>query len=171
MINEESLVFTEGNTVFFFCDVDEDSVRDLCVALQKLSLKYETIRIAIQSSGGDLYPGLAAMDFIRNLKRNVETIVYGYCASAATFLLLGGTKRIMGKNAWMLIHQMSSECGGTYQDLKADMKTNKKLMKQFREIYTEYSNLTPEQLDEFMQRDITLSAKKCLKYGIIHEVI
>ena len=124
MSNEESLVFTEGNTVFFFCDVDEDSVRDLCVALQKLSLKYETIRIAIQSNGGDLYPGLAAMDFIRTLHRNVETIVYGFCASAATFILLGGTKRIMGKNAWMLIHQMSSEHGGTYQDLKADMKTN-----------------------------------------------
>jgi len=164
-------VITEGDTIFFFCEVDNDSIRDLCIALKKLSMKYETIKIIIQSDGGDLYSGLAAMDFIRGLGRRVETIVHGFCASAATFILLGGTVRKMGKNAWILIHQMSSEFGGTYQDLKADMKTNKKLMKQFREIYTEYSTIPEDKLDELMKSDITLSSKYCLRYNIVNEII
>ena len=131
-VSENNEVVVEGDTIFFFCDVDDDTVRDLCTALKKLSMKYDTIKIAIQSSGGDLYAALAAMDFIRTLNRRVETTVYGFCASAATFIFLGGTVRRMGRNAWILIHQMSTECGGTYQDLRADMKTNKKLMKQFK---------------------------------------
>jgi len=170
-VSENNEVVVEGDTIFFFCDVDDDTVRELCTALKKLSMKYDTIKIAIQSSGGDLYAALAAMDFIRTLNRRVETTVYGFCASAATFIFLGGTVRRMGRNAWILIHQMSTECGGTYQDLRADMKTNKKLMKQFKVIYNEYTTIPPEKLDELMKSDINLSASKCLKYKIVHEVL
>jgi len=164
-------VYSEGDTVFFFCDVTNNSVRDLCRELKKMSMKHETIKIAINSGGGDLYGGLAAMDFIRSLNRRVETIVYGFCASAATFILMAGTVRKMGKNSWVLIHQMSTGFEGTYQDLRADMKTNKKLMKQFREIYTEYTSIPTEKLEELMKRDITYSASRCLKYRVVDELI
>jgi len=173
-VHEEEMaseVYTEGDTIFFFCDVSTESVRDLCIELKKLSLKYETIKIAINSSGGDLYAGLAAMDFIRGIKRRVETIVYEFCASAATFILMAGTVRKMGKNSWILIHQMSSGFEGSYQDLRADMKTNKKLMRQFREVYSEYTTIPPEKLEDLMNRDITYSARKCLKYNVVDEVV
>jgi ATP-dependent Clp endopeptidase proteolytic subunit ClpP len=172
-ISEEEMseVYSEGDTVFFFCDVTGESVRDLCRELKKMAMKYESIKIAINSGGGDLYGGLAAMDFIRGLNRRVETIVYGFCASAATFILMAGTVRKMGKNSWVLIHQMSTGFEGSYQDLRADMKTNKKLMRQFREVYSEYTTIPPERLEDLMNRDITYSARKCLKYNVVDELI
>ena len=169
--DEMSEVYSEGDTVFFFCEVTGESVRDLCRELKRMSMKYETIKIAINSDGGELYGGLAAMDFIRGLNRRVETIVYGFCGSAATFILMAGTVRKMGKNSWVLIHQMSTGFEGSYQDLRADMKTNKKLMKQFREVYTEYTTIPIEKLKDLMNRDITYSASKCLKYNVVDEII
>jgi len=163
-------VYSEGDTIFFFCDVENETVLTLCRELKKMSLKYETIKIAINSVGGDLYAGFAAMDFIRGLNIRVETIVYGFCASAATFILMAGTVRKMGKNSWVLIHQLTTGYEGSYQDLRADMKTNKKLMKQFKELYTTYTNLPPEKIEELMKRDITYSSSRCLKYKVVDEV-
>jgi ATP-dependent Clp endopeptidase proteolytic subunit ClpP len=168
---QETEVYSEGDTVFFFCEVTNETVRDLCLELKQMAMKYETIKIAINSDGGELYPGFAAMDFIRGLNRRIETIVYGFCASAATFILLAGTTRKMGKNSWILIHQMSGGLHGSYQDIKADMKTNKKLMKQFREVYTEYTTIPAAKLEALMKRDITYSSRKCLKYNIVDEVV
>lgn len=173
--DEFSVVKSEGDTIFFFCDVDDDSIRELCSMLKRLSRVHDTIKIAIRSSGGDLYAGFAGMDYIRSLVKkgiNIETIAYGFCASAATFLLLTGTKRLMGENSFVLIHQLTVESGGgCYSELMADMKTNKKLMRHFRKVYTKYTNIPEDILDKLLSKDVILSAEKCLSYSIIDEII
>jgi ATP-dependent protease ClpP protease subunit len=115
------------------------------------------------------------MDYIRTLTKkgiNIETIAYGFCASAATFLLLAGNKRLMGENSFILIHQLSVEGnGGCYAELMADMKINKKLMKHFRKVYTKYTNIPEDVLEKLMSKDVILSADKCLSYSIVDEII
>jgi hypothetical protein len=172
---DTELVTRKGDTIFFFCDVDDDSVRELCCLVKKLSKTYETIKIAIRSGGGDIYAGFAGMDYIRTfVKRgvNVETIAYGFCASAATFILLSGSRRLMGENSFILIHQLSVEgSGGCYSELMADMKINKRLMKHFRKVYTKYANIPDVVLDRLLSKDIILSSEKCIKYSIVDEII
>ena len=171
---EGGSVTTEGDTIFFFCDVDDDTVKELCVALKKLTLMYETIKIAIRSSGGEVYAGLAAMDFIRTLVKNgkkIETVAYGFCASSATFILMAGTRRFMGENSFVLIHQLSVECGGCYNELRDDMRMNKKLMKHFGTVYAKYTTIPESVLQKILSRDCILSASKCLKYNIVDEII
>jgi ATP-dependent protease ClpP protease subunit len=171
---EDQCVYAEGNTVFFFCDVDEYSVRRMCILLKKVSKTHDNIKLCINSNGGSIYPGFAGMDYIRSLVLqgiNIETIAYGMCASAATFLLMGGSKRFMGKNAYILIHQMSDTIGGTFGELQCSMKTNKKHMKHFRRLYLENTTIVPEFLDKLMTKDIVLSSRKCIKYGIVHGLI
>jgi ATP-dependent protease ClpP protease subunit len=169
-----AMVTHEGETIFFFCDVDDDTVKELCSLLKKLSRTYDTIKIAIRSGGGDLYAGFAGMDYIRTLTKKgltIETIAYGFCASAATFLLLAGTKRLMGENSFILIHQLSVEgTGGCYSELMADMKINKQLMKHFRKVYNKYAEIPEEVLEKLLSKDVILSAEKCLKYQIVDEV-
>jgi ATP-dependent protease ClpP protease subunit len=177
MCDEEEIeqqVYAEGNTVFFFCDVDEFTVKRMCVLLKKVSLTHDNIKLCINSNGGGMYDGFAGMDYIRSLVlqgTKVETIAYGICASAATFLLLGGSKRLMGKNAYILIHQMSDTIGGTFGDLKCSMNNNKKHMKHLRNMYLENTDVTPEYLEKLFTKDVMLSSSKCIKYGIVHEII
>jgi len=107
---DDDEVQAEGSTIFFFCDVTTETVRSLCRHLKKLSKKYDTIRICIRSDGGCLYGGYAAMDYIRGLQDQgitIETEACGYCASAAVDILLVGSRRFMGRHAYILIHQLS----------------------------------------------------------------
>ena len=171
---ENDEVYAEGNTVFFFCTVDEYTVQKMCILLKKVSKTYDNIKLCINSGGGGIYSGFAGMDYIRSLVLQgikIETIAYGMCASAATFLLLGGSKRLMGKNAYVLIHQMSDTIGGTFGELQCCMKNNKKHMKHFRKLYLENTDVPPEYLEKLLTKDVVLSSSKCLKYGIVHGII
>lgn len=172
--DDECQVYAEGNTVFFFCDVSEHSIKRLCILLKRVSKMHESIKLCINSTGGCMYSGFAGMDYIRTLVENgieIETIAYGLCASAATFLLLGGSKRSMGKNAYILIHQLSDSIGGTFGELQCSMKNNKKYMKHFRRMYNEYTEIPEEYLEKLLTKDIVLSANKCIKYKIVENLI
>ena len=53
-------------------------------------------------------------DVIKNNKYPIYTYVDGFIASAATFPFLGGTKRFMSDNAFIMIHQLSAWFVGTF---------------------------------------------------------
>ena len=122
-----------------------------------------------------MHGGYTAMDYIRSLVASgtkVETVVLGYCASAAVDILLAGSRRMMGKNAYVLIHQLSVEIGGTYSTLKAEMKNNKKFMKHSRKVCQEYTRIPPDVLNKLLnEEDRNLSARECLRYGVVDELI
>ena len=104
---------------------------------------------------------------------SIISIIEGCAASAATFLSIVCQKRQMREHASMLIHQLSGGCWGTFEQMKDDMKNSKYLMKIIKDIYIKYTNekLDDDKLDDFLQRDIWWSPKKCKKYGLIDEVI
>ena len=158
----------EGPDVFFYCDVSVESVAELCAVVKKVEREfYESIvRVHIHSDGGDLHAGLAAMDFLKSCKSRVVTIAEGMCASAATFIFLGGDERIVCPNAYLLIHQLGSEFWGKYEEMKDEMQHCERLMKHMKRIYLRETNLPEEKLDKLMKRDLYLSYKKCVKYGI-----
>jgi ATP-dependent protease ClpP protease subunit len=172
MAEEKTSVYdfvkVEGPDVFFYCDVSVDSVAELCAAVKKVERDfYESIvRIHIHSDGGDLHAGMAAMDFLKSLRSHVVTIAEGMCASAATFIFLGGDSRIVSRNAYLLIHQLGSEFWGKYENMKDEMRQCDRLMRHMKRIYLRETSLPEEKLDKLMKRDLYLSYKKCVKYGI-----
>jgi ATP-dependent protease ClpP protease subunit len=149
-------------------------VRDLCHVLKKVSRENLLVRIYIKSDGGDLFSGFAAFDFMQHMKSQgvqIETIALGLVASAAVDILLGGTRRLMGKNAFVLIHQISSEISGNFEQMEQAMKHHKLYMKRTRKLLEETTNLDHRIETYLTGLDKKLSARKCLKYGIIDEII
>ena len=179
--SEPSLDFVkvEGSDVFIYCDVSQDSILDLCSVMKKLERElfaglytlgiYDmvpTINLHIQSDGGDLNAGLGCMDFRRRLKARVVTIAEGMCASAATFLFLGGDERIVTQNSYILIHQLGWEVWGKDENMKDEMKFCDQLMKQMKKIYLRETSIPESKLDRLMKRDLYMSYKKCVRYGL-----
>ena len=163
----------EGADIFFFCDVTNESVTELCQAVRKierehlgLGIEQPCVRIHIQSDGGCLYPGLAALDFLKASRAHVTCIAEGMCASAATFIFLGGDRRIVRPNAYVLIHQIGDTFWGTFEQLRDEMRQCKQLMRHIKRIYLAETSLPSEKLDRLMKRDLYLSARKCIKYGL-----
>jgi ATP-dependent Clp endopeptidase proteolytic subunit ClpP len=177
----EEYVQVQGSDVYFYCEVCEVTVLELNMKLKKLEKellhKYldldiqekPEIRVWIRSDGGDIHSGLSAMDTIASMKRvKVRTIADGLCASAATFILLGGYSRHMTPNSYILIHQLNMDGSwGKFQDYKDQMENLEQFMERFREIYLKETKIPEHKLEKILKRDVYMNAKKCLKSGVI----
>src|SRR5210317_182436 len=156
----EECVKVIGNEILFYADVDRENALDFVEKFKKLEIDllkkkaelfgYEpVIRVHIMSDGGDIFAGMTLMNTLESSRVKIVTIAQGSCCSAATFMLLGGAERKMGRNAYVLIHQISTEMWGNFQELKHELKSTDKFMK-------------------IMKKDIYLNPRDCLKYGIVH---
>ena len=179
---EESFVKIQGSDMYFHCEVCETTVLELNMKLKKLALelchKYldlgiqhrPEIRIWIRSDGGDLHAGLSAMDCIRSLSKRakIRTIADGVCASAATFILLGGRSRHMTENSYVLIHQLNMDgTWGKFEDFKDQMENLSQFMDRFKDIYMRETKIPERDLKKLLKRDVYMDAVKCLEWGVV----
>jgi ATP-dependent protease ClpP protease subunit len=115
--------------------------------------------------------GVAGMDYIRTLKTPVHTVIDGFCASAATFLSIVGVHRQITKNSFMLIHQLSTSFWGKYEEFEDEKQNLDLMMGMLRRVYNEYTQIPKKELDKILKRDLMLNAEKCLKWGMVDEII
>ena len=110
------------------------------------------------------------MNVLETARVKVVTIAQGSCCSAATFVLLGGSERRMGRNAYVLIHQLSTEMWGNFQELKHELKSTDKFMKMLKKMYLSKTEIPEKKFKRLMRKDIYLSPEACLKYKIVDAV-
>ena len=170
-----------GNEILYYGDIDRENALEFVEKFKKLEIDllrraaelvgYEPmIRVHIMSEGGDVFAGLNMMNVLERSRVKVITIAQGSCCSAATFVLLGGAERRMGKNAYCLIHQISTEMCGNFNELKNEMKSNDKLMKMLKDMYLSKTKIPETKFKTLMKKDIYLPPDKCLKYGIVSAI-
>lgn len=180
--DESHTIEVVSNEVWFWGGVTDESMLELTTELRKLETsllkkaaddpwgEQPGITLYIKTGGGDLYAGLSTMDFIWNLRVHVTTVVDGLCASAGTFLLLGGHTRLAKEYSFVLIHQIRTGFWGKYEDAKDEMKSNHSIMKRVSNLYKEFTTIPHKKLKSLMKRDIQLDSAKCLKYNIVEGI-
>lgn len=172
------------NTIFFYSDVSIVPCSDLNRLLREVDAKLTlakgimnaesftpTIHLRVNSYGGDIFAGLSTVDTIRSLKSKVYTYVEGACASAATLISAAGHKRFIGRNSFMLVHQLSSISAGTFEQLEDNHENNKRLMGLIKNIYKQYTKIPMKELDAILKHDLWMDSSQCLQYGLVDEVI
>jgi len=180
---EPKILEVVRNRIYFYSEIERDKVLVLNSKIremdnrhisskEELGIEFLTpIYLHINSYGGSIFHGLSGMDNILNCKSDIITVVDGVCASAATFLSVVGTKRLMTKHSFMLIHQLSSAFWGKYNEFK-DLKINLDLfMETIKGIYNEYTSVPENKISEILDHDLYFDSKNCLKYGLVDEVI
>ena len=181
--DDDATVETHFNNIYYYGSVTSNSVLQLNLEINKLANKCKHVKtnyglketpkiyVHIQSLGGDAMAGLSAMDTMRSCKVPIVTIVDGYAASAATFILMGGTERHMQKNANVLMHQISTEFWGKFKELQDETTNCKKLMDIIKETYSERCTFTKKELTSLLKKELYLNASECLEKGIIDKII
>ncbi|OGU58282.1 MAG: hypothetical protein A2V66_03585 [Ignavibacteria bacterium RBG_13_36_8] len=174
-----------NNNIYFYGSINKKTILELNKSLREVcdkllgehicrnSSQPSPIFLHINSYGGFMFDGIAGMDQILKLKSTIEiiTIVEGGCASAATFLSIVGSKRLITSHSFMLIHQVSSGFWGKYEEFKDEMQNLDKVMKLIKNIYRQYTKLPMKELNNILKRDIWLNAEECLKYGLIDKIV
>ena len=129
------------------------------------------IKLHINSYGGSVFAGLSAVDYIKNSKIPIHSVIDGCAASAATLMSVVADRRYMHKNACMLVHELSGLMWGKFKDMKDDMENSSMLMDKIRKIYKEHTKIPKNELEKILQHDIWWEADKCLEYGLVDEII
>lgn len=169
------------NDIYFYGDITEQNALELNSMLYEVDKKLQvtgifvdskpTIKLHINSYGGSLFAGLATVDVIRGLRCNVHSYVEGAAASAATIISVSCHKRYIGRYSKMLIHQLTSDAYGKYNELEDDMENNSHLMETIKAIYKKYTNVPMKKIDEILKHDLWFDSKKCLKLGLVDYII
>ena len=179
---DNNVVDFSQNRIYFYSGVTRPKILQLNKGIFNLNinmlsktgpLEYEPppIILHINSYGGSVFAGLAAVDYVRNSKIPVHTVIDGCAASAATLMSCVGSHRQMHRNACMLIHQLSGAMWGKFQEMQDDMQNSEMLMEKIKNIYKEYTKIPKKELDNLLKHDIWWEAEKCLQYGLIDEII
>ena len=174
-------VTSADNRIYFYSAVTRPKILKLNQAIVSFNNTFEKskvigyspppIKIHINSYGGSVFAALAAIDYIKNSKTEVETIIDGCAASAATMMSVVGHHRSMHKNSCMLIHQLSGGMWGKFHEMKDDIENSEMLMEKIKNIYREHTKIPEKVLEDILKHDLRWEAEKCLKYGLIDEII
>ena len=171
-----------SNSIFFYTDVNKQSILNLNQKLKRigtdlnatamvLDIPVPELKLHINSNGGSLLDGFAAVDYVRNCKAPVHSIIEGSAASAATLISVVAKNRSISKNSFMLIHQLSGGMWGKFESMKDDMQNCNLFMDRINEIYGQYTKIPKNVLKDILKRDIYMDAKTCLKYGLVDKII
>ena len=179
--DDYNTVETQDNKIFFYSGVSRPKILKLNKAIDTMNTTAAMrkashgisipIRIHINSYGGSVFAGLAAVDYIKTSKAEIHTIIDGCAASAATLMSVVADKRYMHRNACMLIHQLSGAMWGKFSSMKDDMQNSEMLMEKIKKIYREHTRIPESVLEDILKHDLWWEAEKCLEYGLIDEII
>lgn len=170
------------NRLYFYCDVNKQNVLTLNVSLRQitnnlmvhsieLSQEPADIFLHINSNGGSIFDGFIASDYIRKNKIPVNTIIDGAAASAATFMSIVGKQRLIHENSFMLIHQLSSAAWGNFSDLQDEIFNCNTLMTSIKNLYKQYTKIPSKKIDDILKHDVWFTAKDCVKFGLVDDII
>ena len=87
--------------------------------LMRLSKECDTIRVHINSEGGEVYAGIAIFNALRRCDKEVVIYTDGISASIAGIIAMCGRTHYMSRFARLMIHSVSAGVYGDKSDLKA----------------------------------------------------
>lgn len=161
----------------FYEPVGEQSVKRAMRELGHWSRRdpEQPIKIVFNSPGGSVLDGLALFDYIQQLRdqgHEITTVGLGMAASMGGILLQAGDWRVMGKNAWMLIHEVSSVAWGKASEQEDQLKFVRRLQDRCVEILASRANISKDQIKrKWKKLDWWLSAEEALEAGFVDEVV
>jgi ATP-dependent Clp protease protease subunit len=167
----QALVYT------FFAEVDEDSVREAVRELSAWSRRApgRPIRLVLNSPGGSVLEGLALFDFLGELRsrgHHLQVLALGTAASMGGVLLQAGSDRLLGRNAFVLVHEVRGGAIGTSSSLGDTVEFIGRLEERLLAILAERSTLTAEQIRaRWGRRDWWLTAQEAVDLGFADVVV
>lgn len=132
------------------------------------------IRLVFNTPGGSVIDGLALYDELIDLRENghhITTVARGMSASMGAILLQAGNTRVIGRNAHVLIHQISYGAIGSFGEIEDEVAFAKQLQDRLLDILCERSTLSKRQIkNRWERKNWWLGADDVLKGGFADQV-
>ena len=147
----------------------EVSCGDVMRNLLEAEKQYGRIDVRINSVGGEVYPGIAIFNALRQSKADIHIYIDGIAASMASAIALCGKPVEMSRYARLMIHTVRGGCWGTKEDMQDCIKELEVLEGTLCKMYAERLGKSEDEIRSqyFDGRDHWLSAEEALAQGFI----
>lgn len=146
--------------------------------LAKLPASVKTLRVHINSPGGDIFGGITIANTLRAEQakgRTVETIIEGLAASAASIIAMGGNPVRMADNGILMVHAPWSVSIGNATEMREVAKILDQLQDTLVKTYQWHSQLSDEDLvaliDGETHQGTWLDADAAIAAGLVTEKV
>lgn len=143
--------------------------------LKKLPDAVQTIRLHVNSPGGDVFAAVQMANALRDQRatkdRRIEAIVEGLAASAASIVIMAGDTIAMGDNALLFVHNPLTGVYGYASDLRKTADELDTIRAAIIATYRWHSELSDEELGELMDAETWLDADDAITYGLATEKV
>lgn len=162
--------------IIFLGDEVNDDVANIVIS-QLLYLQSEDpkkdITMYINSPGGSVVSMWAMIDTMNLISCDVSTVCVGLAASAASAMLVSGTKgkRFILPHAKVMIHQPMGGAKGQATDIKIVAEEILKTREEMYQYMVQKTGQKYEKISTDMERDFYMAAEESLKYGIVDKII
>ncbi|MGB3375605.1 MAG: ATP-dependent Clp protease proteolytic subunit [Microbacterium sp.] len=167
----------EDRVIFLGVQVDDASADDVMAQLLVLESQdsERDITMYINSPGGSFTAMTAIYDTMEYVAPQIQTVVLGQAASAASVLLAAGApgKRLALPNARVLMHQPAmGEAGqGQASDIEIQAREILRMRTWLEETMARHTGQPVEKVHRDIDRDNILSAEESKEYGIVDQVL
>ncbi|MGH7831109.1 MAG: ATP-dependent Clp endopeptidase proteolytic subunit ClpP [Candidatus Binatia bacterium] len=162
--------------IVFLGSVITDDVANLITA-QFLFLESEDperdIFFYINTPGGSVTAGLAIYDTMQYVKPQISTVCVGQAASMGAILLAAGTKakRYALPHSRIMIHQPLGGFQGAATDIDIQAREILRMREELNNILMKHTGQGLKKIEKDTDRDLFMTGKQALEYGLVDEVI
>jgi len=162
--------------IVFLGSIVTDDVANLITA-QLLFLESEDperdIFFYINSPGGSVTAGLAIYDTMQYIRPHISTVCVGQAASMGAVLLAAGAKgkRYALPHSRIMIHQPIGGFQGQAADIDIQAREILRMREELNSILMKHTGQSLKRIEKDTDRDMFMSGKQALEYGLIDEVI
>lgn len=135
------------------------------------SAQGDSVRVEINSPGGDVFAGLAIYNGLRNSGKKVNVRVLGLAASAASLVAMAGDTIEMPENSFMMVHNPWGFAMGGASDMRDTADMLDKLGASLASTYAKRTGKSAEEIAALLDAETWMSAAEAVDAGFATAVI
>lgn len=147
------------------------SAKEFAQVLDDLGEDVTTIRLHINSPGGEVWDGLAILNALRQHPARVQVVVDGIAASAASFIAMAGDEVLMAPNSELMIHDAWGLCMGNAADMQRTADYLAHESDNIAQAYAGRAGGTAAEWRELMREETWFTAEEAVTAGLADRVL
>jgi ATP-dependent protease ClpP protease subunit len=166
-IDEHEMVLSGfiGRSSWWYEAISADTIRN---ALKDVSAS--TIRIKLNSGGGDADQGIEIYNYLKDLDKKVIVEITSLAASAASIIAMGADEIIMKTGSRMMIHEASTMAYGNKQDIQKTLNALEAYDESIISIYQERTGKSREEISNLLEAETWFTAEQAVEKGFADKV-
>jgi len=165
-------------TIELFGEINDDTHNKFVRNMHILNTITGSIKVLIDSQGGDVHKAIAIYDVISNSKNFVEGLVVGEAASSAAWILQAADHRKMYPGSSLLLHIGEVSYPDCHPNNHREWdRYNKQIIEKWMysillsKIKEKKKRFTKDRLTQLLLFDKILTPQEALEYNLIDEII